>query len=242
MKYLLLISLVISVQGYSQWKNYIISVNGDTLNRVDRDNKKQGPWSVRLEELRGEPGFEEQGYYENDKKQGKWVRFSLMGDKIAEENYKWGALDGKVKYYTRTGALIREESWRAIEPGKNRDTVDVLDIHDPTKVIDRVVVEVEGLTVKHGTWTYYDPEWGSIIKSENWWMDKLKTGDAIPITAAEDDELKPLDLRGGSKVSTVTKEGEKKEVAKPQTILDFEKKNSGKKKVKVRDGRTGGGG
>ncbi len=27
---------------------------------------------------------------------------------------------------------------------------------------------------------------------------------------------------------------------KPQAILEYEKKNSGKKKVKVRDGRTGG--
>jgi hypothetical protein len=34
---------------------------------------------------------------------------------------------------------------------------------------------------------------------------------------------------------------EKKAVAKPKEVLEFEKKNSGKKKVKYRDGSTGGG-
>ena len=33
---------------------------------------------------------------------------------------------------------------------------------------------------------------------------------------------------------------EKKEVAKPKEVLEFEKKNEGKKKVLTRDGRTGG--
>ncbi|HMR92964.1 MAG TPA: hypothetical protein PKC69_11635 [Chitinophagaceae bacterium] len=219
----------------AQWKSYIIGVRGDTLNRVDMDGKKQGPWVVHIETLRGEPGYDEQGYYEDDKKQGKWVRFSLMGDKIAEENYRWGSLDGKSKYYTRTGGLEREETWRAIEPGKTFDTVDVVDVNDPTKVIDQVIVKVEGHTVKHGVWTYFDPEWGTILKTEEWWMDKLKTGDAIPGT---EDELKPIDLKGGNKTANADKE--KKEVVKPQAVLDFEKKNSRKKNVKVRDGRTGG--
>ncbi len=34
--------------------------------------------------------------------------------------------------------------------------------------------------------------------------------------------------------------GEKKAINKPKEVLEFEKKNSGKKKVKVRDGSTGG--
>ena len=158
-----------------------------------------------------------------------------MGDKIAEENYRWGSLDGKSRYYTRTGGLMREETWRAVEPGRKFDTVDVLDINDPTKVIDRVVVKVEGSTMKHGTWTYYDPEWGTITKTENYWVDKLRTGDEVASAAGGGaDDLKPIGFSTSKSDSLKAKT-----MVKPQAVLDFEKKNAGKKKIKVRDGSTG---
>lgn len=214
--------LLISLNSFSQpWKSFIISVRGDTLNRVDQQDRKQGPWVIHVDELRGEPGYDEQGYFIDDKKDGIWVRFSLMGDKIAAETYRWGALDGKAQYFTRTGGLIREENWRAVDPQKTMDTVDVTDINDPTKVIDHVVVKLEGQTYKHGTWTYYDPEWGTIIKTEQYFLGKLETGDKT------EDELKPIDT------------AKPKEMQKPQVILDYEKKNAGKKKVRTRDGNTG---
>lgn len=222
-----------SLQASAQWKDYFISVRGDTLNRLDMNDKKQGPWVVKVEPLRGEAGYEEQGYYEDDNKVGRWVRFSLMGDKIAEENYRWGQLNGKSRYYTPLGGLLREESWRAIEPGKSFDTVDVIDPTDATRVIERAIVPVDGHSVKHGTWTFYDPEWGTILKTEEYWMNKNKA-EMDKQLAAENGDLRPLDVSADG-------EAPQKEVQKPQAILDFEKKNSGKKKIKVRDGRTGGG-
>lgn len=230
MRWMLFFLLLISLPAFSQYKSFIISVRGDTLNRVDMNGKKQGPWVIHQDALRGEPGFDEQGYFVDDKKVDVWVRFSLQGDKIAVENYRWGSLDGKSQYFNLTGALIREERWRAIEPGKSFDTVDVLDVNDPSKVIDRAIIKVEGTTAKHGTWTYYDPEWGTVLKTENWFMDKIRTGEGIP---GDDDEIKPIDVSGK------TKAGDKKEANKPQAILDYEKKNSNKKKVKSRDGSTG---
>ncbi len=227
MRLILILSLFISFQATAQWKSFIISVRGDTLNRVDQAGKKQGPWVIHVEPLRGEEGYDEQGYFVDDRKVELWKRFSLQGDKIAEENYRWGSLDGKSRYYTRTGGLVREESWRAIEPGKSFDTVDVTDINDPSRVLDRVIVKVEGSTVRHGEWTYYDPEWGTITKTENWWMDKIKNGDAIP--GDDDEEIRPIDV--GKKTP--------KAQTKPQAILDYEKKNSGKKKIRARDGSTG---
>ena len=233
MRALVIVALLISVNSFGQWKDYIIGVRGDTLNRVDMNGKKQGPWVIHVEALRGEPGYDEQGHFTDDKKDGKWVRFSLMCDKLAEEFYRWGNLNGKSRYYTRTGGLLREESWRAIEPGRKFDTVDVVDVNDPSKVVDRVVVKVEGQTMKHGTWTYYDPEWGTILKTEEYWADKLSTGKQ-PGTG--DDELKPIDFTGTKAASdTIGKHS----VTKPQAVLDFEKKNSKKKKIKVRDGSTG---
>ena len=234
MRFVFLLSLLISIHSFGQWKDYIISVRGDTLNRVDMNGKKQGPWVIHVDDLRGEQGYDEQGYFVDDKRDGKWVKFSLMGDKLSEENYRWGSLDGKSRYYTKRGGLMREETWRAIEPGRSFDTVDVLDPLDPTKVVDQVIVKVEGQTMKHGTWTYYDPEWGTIIKTEDYWIDKLKTGDGI--AAGNDDDLKPIDFTGSKTLSDSTR---KKTLVKPQAVLDFEKKNAGKKKVRVRDGSTG---
>lgn len=232
MKLILFALLFISVNSSAQWKDYIISVRGDTLNRIDMKGKKQGPWVMHIDALRGEPGYDEQGYFIDDTKDGLWVRFSPAGDKIAEENYRWGSRDGKCRYYTRLGGLMREESWRAVDPSKTMDTVDVLDLNDPTKVIDRVVVKLTGQTYKHGLWTYYDPEEGTIQRTERYFLDKLQTGNA-----EAEDELKPIDISGASKPKTDSLGN--KIITKPQAILDYEKKNSGKKKVKTRDGRTG---
>ena len=195
------------------------------------NGKKQGPWVIHADELRGEPGFDEQGYFVNGKKEGMWQRFSLVGDKIAEENYRWGNKDGKCKYFTMTGGLLREESWKAVNPDNPYDTVDVYDLHDPTKVVDRVVVKLDGFTVKHGTWNYYDPQEGVITKTERYWLDK--PANAAGTGAATDDDLKLIGINNKSDTST------KKTVSKPKEVLDYEKKNSGKKSIKVRDGRTG---
>ncbi len=227
--------LFLAFQSEAQWKDYIISVRGDTLNRVDLKGRKQGPWVIRAEALRGEPGYDEQGYFVDDKKDGPWKRFSLMGDKIAEENYRWGSLDGKARYYNRTGGLIREENWRAVDPNKTMDTVDVVDVNDPSRVIDRVVVKLEGQTMKHGTWTYYDPEWGTVERTENYWMDKIRTGDGVP--GSEEELLAPIDINKPYKPKTDSVGN--KAVVKPKAIQDYEKKNSGKKKIKARDGSTG---
>lgn len=233
MRFILAFVLLISISGFGQLKSYIISIKGDTLNRVDKQGRKQGPWVMHVDELRGEPGYDEQGYYENDKKEGTWMKFSLMGDKIAEEHYRWGNLNGKCRYYTRAGILLREESWRAVNPDNNTmDTVDVYDVNDPTKVVNRVIVKLEGQTLKHGQWTFYDPNQGTIEARETFWLGKLAKGNGND----EDDELKPLEVSAGK---TATDTTGRKKYPKPQAILDYEKKNSGKKKVKTRDGQTG---
>ena len=230
MRFILFFVLLISLSGYGQWKTYIIGIKGDTLNRVDMKGRKQGPWVIHVDELRGERGYEDEGYFLNDKKEGTWRRYSLDGDKIAEENYRWGNKNGKCSYYTNTGGLLREESWRAVNPDNPVDTVDVYDLHDPTKVIDRVAVRLTGFTLKHGLWTYYDPYEGTITKTERYWLDKLSIGNE------GDDELKPIDVTDSKSKSDTTG---KRTMTKPQAVLDYEKKNAGKKKIKVREGRTG---
>ena len=233
MRYVFCLLLLISINSFSQWKNYTIGVRGDTLNRVDLKGKKQGPWSVHVDDLRGERGYEEEGFYENDMKEGLWKRYSLQGIKIAEENYRWGKLNGKSRYFTYNGGLLRVESWRAMDPANLYDTVDVFDVMDPSKVINRVVVKNEGVAMKHGEWAYYDPAEGVIVKTENYRLNKLVNDQG----EAFEDELKPLGAGNTARAKSDTTG--KKIMTKPQAVLDYEKKNSGKKKVRTRDGNTG---
>jgi hypothetical protein len=143
MRYLLLILLLFSIKGYSQCKTSITGVNGDVLNCTDNNGKKQGRWVNSMPALRGEPGYEEQGVYINDKKEGPWQQFTLMGDLLALENYRWGNKNGKCYYYTRFGQPLREESWKAVNPDNPYDTVNVYDFKYETKFLEIVVLKLE---------------------------------------------------------------------------------------------------
>ena len=235
MRYLFILLLFASVNSQAQWKTYTIGPKGDTLNRVDLGGKKQGPWVVQVPELRGERGYEEEGFYDNDQKEGMWRKFSLEGDMIAVESYHFGMKHGRSIYFTNAGEPLREESWKAIDPNYPYDTVDIRDVEDPTRVIRKEIIKVEPMSYKHGKWVYYDPMSGTIDRTEHWVMNKPKTDETT--AQAGGDDLAPIDVTDGT---TTEKKEEKKPVTKPQAILDYEKKNSGKKKVKVRDGQTGG--
>jgi hypothetical protein len=233
MRFLLIILLITGLQSQAQVKSYIISSKGDTLNKVDMNGKKQGKWVVRVDDLRGERGYEEEGTYADDLKQGTWRRFSLQGDLIAIENFRYGFKDGRNVYFNFLGELEREESWRAIDPMNPYDTVNVYDVQDPNKVIRRQVVKVEPNSYRHGTWSFYNTQRGTIERTEEWVMDQPKRK-----RMDDDDDLAPIDVTKGD----VAEGTEKKPVekTKPKEVLEFEKKNAGKKKIKVRSGSTGG--
>lgn len=162
---LVLMFMLPAVSQAQYWKEFKLTPRGDTINRIDKNNKKQGPWWFRYEEVRGEPGFEEEGYFYNDKKQGPWKKFSLMGDLIAQEYYIGGFRDGKQMYYNRMGDLLREESWKAVDPSNPYDTIMVPDIDHPERMI-RKIIKHESAEIKHGVWNYYDATMGTIERTE----------------------------------------------------------------------------
>lgn len=226
LKYSFFLLLLAAGSSFGQCKTYIIGVKGDTLNCTDNAGQKQGKWVIQTPELRGEKGFEEEGEFVDSKREGTWRRYSLQGDLLATENYKFGFKNGKSQYFSPFGGLIREESWRAVNPEYPYDTVDVYDLGDPNKISQRIV-KVEGSSYRHGAWTYYDPQTGAITKTENYVLDKLQT----PFSKG----LSAKDVAGKEgKDST----GTAKKIPKPAEVLEYEKKNSNKKKIKVRDGAT----
>jgi hypothetical protein len=205
------------LEGFSQYKEYKIGVKKDTLNAIDYNNLKQGKWVISVPALRGEEGYEEEGIFKNGKKEGIWRRYSLNGDIIAIENYRQGGKDGAQRYFTNFGDLLREESWKAYNPDAPYDTIPVYGTGN-NEIISYKIVRAEQYSVKHGEWKYYNPLTGLIIRTEVFDRGHPKNKPDETETAAED---KP------------------KPKVKPQEVLEYEKKNSGKKKVKVREGQTG---
>ena len=76
--------------------------------------------------------------------------------------------------------------------------------------------------MKHGKWTWYRTGSENIIKTEVYFLNKLKE---------PKDDKKDIP-------ATIPAEPVKK--VPPKEVADFDKKNSGKKSVKTRDGRVGG--
>jgi hypothetical protein len=223
--YLIVGMLFISQSAFGQCKTYKISVKGDTINCTTFQGKKKGKWLERTENLRGNPGREEEGLYINNMREGTWRTYSLKGDPISVENYRWGLLNGQSQYYTLEG-LEHEESWKALDPGKPYDTIDVPDLIQPD-VYKKVIVKNEGNAIKQGKWTYYDPKTGFILKTETYVQDSLQN--PLAIFGMKQKAKQPLSDSAKRKALAT----------KPFEIQEYEKKNAGKKKVKVIDGSAG---
>ena len=222
-----IVTIVMMQHSFSQCKTYTLDAKHDTINCTDFKNLKQGRWIIRIENNYGEPGYQEAGYYKDDKKEGVWTRFNSMGDVIAQEQYKWGYKDGICRYYSLMG-LVREESWRAINPANPYDTVRVYSLDNPDKY-DLKIIKVEASTVRHGTWTYYDPERGTITKTEEYVIDQLIPAKKPNMVIANDSSA--ISKNPADSLTMTNKN-------KPAEVLEWEKKNQ-KKKIKVRDGATG---
>jgi antitoxin component YwqK of YwqJK toxin-antitoxin module len=210
-----LLSLLIAFQlillsANAQNKSYKVSAKGDTINAIDVHGLKQGKWVVHVDPLRGEPGYEEEGIFVNGKREGTWRKYTLQGDFIGVENFKFGDKDGKWQYFTQYGDLVREENWRAYNPDQPYDTIPIYGTGN-NEIVSYKIVKAQPYSVKDGKWTYYDN--GHILKTEEYDRGYL---------------LNP------PKAEVANEEPMKKIV--PKEVLEYQKKNSHKKQVKVIDG------
>ena len=71
MRYIFSFFLLLTISAQAQWKDFMISQRGDTLNRLDMNGRKQGPWILKVPDLRGERGYEEEGFFVNGQKEGR---------------------------------------------------------------------------------------------------------------------------------------------------------------------------
>lgn len=205
--------------GQGKYKEYKINSKGDTINAILQDGKKDGKWVIHVDELRGEPGYEEEGIYKKGEKDGFWRKYNLEGDLIGLEHYILGGKDGLQQYFTYLGDLIREENWKGYNPESPYDTIPIYGM-DNNEILEYKLVKAEPYSVKNGEWRYYEPGSGRLLKLEQWDHNNL---------------VKPNQPK---KEPEVENNGKKKEVDKTAEMLQWDKKNRNKKKA-LRDGKTG---
>ena len=215
---LIILQLLFLMHGNAQYKSYKLTSEGDTINAITKAGLKHGKWVNHIDEIRSEPGYEEEGLYKKDQKEGPWRLYNLTGDLIGIENYTRGGKEGVQQYYTYLGDLVREESWRAYNPDAPFDTIAVYGIGS-NEIIDQKIVKAEQYSVKHGDWKYYEPGSGRLIKTEKYDRGLLILPDAL-----------------AAQVTATTTDKTKKPEKTPE-MIQWEKKNSGKKKA-LRDGKT----
>lgn len=219
LKYIFLVAtfqLVTFSFSYAQKKQYMLTTDGDTVNVINKEGKKEGKWIIHTDELRGNPGFEEEGVYKKGEKDGYWRKYNLQGDLIAVENYKFGGKDGLQQYFTYLGDLEHEEMWKAYNPDAPYDTIPVYGTGS-NEIVEYKIVKAETYSVKDGDWKFYEPGSGRVLRTEKWQRNNL--------------------MNPAAKLSMAAYEKPKK-VQKTDAMLEWEKKNRGKKGA-VRDGRTG---
>ena len=212
---------VLMISGNAQYKDYKLSPMGDTLNAVDKNGFKQGKWVNSIGEIRGEPGFEEEGFYKNDKKNGAWRKYNTTGDLTAIENYLFGGKDGLQEYFSFLGSLEKQEEWRGFNPDAPYDTIAVYGAGN-NEIIDYKIVKAEQYSVPNGDWKYFDQN-GRLLK-----MDRYDRGKLL----INNDPVK-------KETFAKTETDRPQEKVKTKEILEYEKKYSKKKRAKLeRDGKT----
>ena len=95
----------------------------------------------------------------------------------------------------------------------------------------KVIVKTTGASIKHGTWKIYDPFTGQRLRTENWILDVLQD----PNAKKEDSSNTSTTLTNLGTPKSKSDSATKKVI--PKEVLEFQKKNKGKKVV---DGKTGG--
>lgn len=89
---------------------------GDTINRIDANNLKQGRWVYFGRDKKGLKNkilkhnqITEEGSFVDDKRNGVWKTYHIKTNKVKSEvNYVNGSSSGKAKFYSEKGKLIKE--------------------------------------------------------------------------------------------------------------------------------------
>ena len=150
--------------------SYEVLDSGDTINRIDAKQRRQGRWLFSFEARYGESGYHEVGQFQDNIKVGRWQQYSLEGRLLSDEFYKKGNKDGEAKYY-EDGQLYCIGHFLALNSNKVYDTIQV---EDPiTNEFKNVTIKTDAGSVRHGFWTYYEPSTSAIKRVVEYQADEI---------------------------------------------------------------------
>ncbi|MDA3865203.1 MAG: hypothetical protein PF489_00480 [Salinivirgaceae bacterium] len=81
---------------------------GDTINRVDVNTKKQGDWKYFHDNGKN---ISSEGVYVNNSKKGIWINYYENGNRKSEVTYKKGKPIGPAKFYYENGHVKETGTW-----------------------------------------------------------------------------------------------------------------------------------
>lgn len=177
---ILIVALFLSVHGDAQSANQTEKM---PINQNDDKGQRQGSWYISVPERMDEQGYSLFGNYTHGKKNGSWYKIDASGELMAIENYRNDVLDGEVKYFER-GALYCIGHYRGLNPLKKLDTFVVM---DPVTHEERyVTIATEKGSTAHGTWYYYNPLNGHLLREEEYQVGELVYKKEYEVSAEED--------------------------------------------------------
>jgi hypothetical protein len=232
LSFLLLLTMIAQAQKDPHYKSFKLSPNGDTLNILDSKGLKQGKWVINVPPIRGENGYDEEGEFIDDKKEGVWRQYASSGDIVGVENYRYGGKDGLQQYYTYVGVLVREEEWHSVNPDAPYDTIAIYGV-DNGNIIGYKIVRATQYSVPNGDWKFYDDQTGDLVSQVHYDYGRLVNPDGSTVTNGI-----PQQPATASTDSTATKKPPAN--TKTPEMLEYEKKYSKKKRTHMeQSGQTG---
>lgn len=153
------------------------------INQKDDKGQRQGNWYINIPERMDEQSYSLFGSYSHGKKQGPWYKIDSQGELMAIENFRNDVLDGEVKYFDR-GALYCIGHYRGLNPLNRLDTFVVMD--PVTHEEHYVTIATEKGSTAHGTWLYYNPLNGHLLREEEYQVDRLVYKKEYEVSAEDD--------------------------------------------------------
>lgn len=160
----------VKAEDVVQVMSYEILENGDTINRIDQKKRKLGKWLIINKGGYGEEDFIELGFFQDDTRTGVWKTYTMDGVIVSQEFYKQGNKSGEAKYYDE-GKLYCAGNYLALRSKYDYDTIMV---EDPlTEQFRPVIIKTDVGSVRHGFWTYYDPQTAEVRRVVEYQADEM---------------------------------------------------------------------
>lgn len=171
MKFLLLIFFVGCGFLSSHAQSFDI-LNGDTINRIDENNKRQGKWIIKADQAKHSAyennAIVEEGRFENSRKEGLWKTYYPNGKLKSEITYKGSRPFGPYTLYYENGEIEEKGNWE-----RTKNTGEFKRYHSNGKVAQAFSFTESGK--RTGKQKYYY-ENGN-LRLEGTWENGLESGE-----------------------------------------------------------------